>query len=150
MTAQVERAAFVPGRDRRLVRQSIPAGCRAGWRSEGFGRTRRRRGNSQTWPRWECRWRCGHGRRRRGTPSIGDLTQRAVARWDLSTSSSWCRKQGRVFSLSFLLLERRQQAPKSAIPSRKRHQRRNSLQLSLRHSHPMCRGSWGRRRLVVD
>lgn len=95
MTVQVERAASVPGRDRRLVRQSTPAGYRAGWRSEGFGRTRRRRGNSQTWPRLECRWRCGHGKRRRGTPSTGDLTQRAVARWDLSTSSSWCRKQGR-------------------------------------------------------
>jgi len=83
------RAGSDLGRDRRPARRSILAGCMAGWRSGESGQTKRRRGNSQTWPTRAC-WRCGHGSHP-ATPSTGDSARRGAAPWNPagSSSSSW-------------------------------------------------------------
>ncbi len=85
-----ERAAGRAGsdleREGRSARISILAGCMAGWRSGESGRTKRRRGNSQTWPTRAC-WRCGHGSP--ATQSSGDSARREGAPLDPAGSSSW-------------------------------------------------------------
>lgn len=59
----------------------------AGWRSGESDQTRRRRGNSQTWPTRAC-WSSGHGRHP-AMRSRGDSTRREGAPWGLAKSSSW-------------------------------------------------------------
>ena len=77
-TGQPGHAAFDPELDRRPARRSIVADCMAGWRSGGFGRTRRRRGNSLTKPTPACGLGCGH-EIRPTMPCEEDLIRRGVA-----------------------------------------------------------------------
>lgn len=80
-------AACDPERDRQWARISILEDYMAGWRSGESGQTRRRRGNSRTWPTRAC-WSSGHGRPP-AMRSRGDSTRLEGAPWGLARSSSW-------------------------------------------------------------
>ncbi len=85
-TGQPEPAGYDPAGVQRPARRSILAGCTAGWRSGGFGQTKRRRVNSLKWPTQACR-SCGRGSHP-ATRSRGDSTRREAAPWYLVRSSS--------------------------------------------------------------
>jgi hypothetical protein len=87
-TGEPACAASGPERVQQLARPSILADCMAGSRSGGFGRMKRRRGNSLIRLKLACCWRCTRDSHP-AMPSTADSTRRGAGPWYLVRNSSW-------------------------------------------------------------